>query len=183
MAKDIKCRISNCVNILKGKGTICGKHRWRKKKFNSYDLPSYNGEPNYYIEKIFPEGTVHKCKKDHGYLSINDVYETKYKDHVNYHCKLCAKDYNIKRNFKDSINLNDYNMMLEKQRGVCAICFKPSTKLSNNSNTFKSLSIDHCHTTNKIRGLLCDNCNQGLGCFFDNIELLEFAIIYLKLSH
>lgn len=44
----------------------------------------------------------------------------------------------------------------------------------------KRLSVDHNHKTNKIRGLLCDNCNNGLGRFKDSVELLLKAIKYLK---
>lgn len=46
----------------------------------------------------------------------------------------------------------------------------------------KRLSIDHNHKTEKYRGLLCHNCNIGLGNFKDNVELLEKAIQYLKLD-
>lgn len=43
----------------------------------------------------------------------------------------------------------------------------------------EKLVVDHCHKTNKIRGMLCNHCNRGLGHFKDNPELLEFARIYL----
>jgi hypothetical protein len=42
------------------------------------------------------------------------------------------------------------------------------------------LAVDHCHTTGKIRGLLCSKCNPALGAFNDNIEILNSAIKYLK---
>lgn len=43
-----------------------------------------------------------------------------------------------------------------------------------------SLCVDHDHKTNKFRGLVCGRCNQGLGHFQDNIEILKLAIKYLK---
>jgi hypothetical protein len=43
-----------------------------------------------------------------------------------------------------------------------------------------SLSVDHCHATGKIRGLLCTKCNQGLGSFENNVEWLQNAIDYLR---
>jgi hypothetical protein len=73
------------------------------------------------------------------------------------------------------ITLEDYNRMLKEQNNVCYICNKPET-----SKRRKKLSVDHCHKTNKVRGLLCSNCNLGLGNFQDNIEFLEKAILYLK---
>ena len=47
-------------------------------------------------------------------------------------------------------------------------------------NKVKMLSVDHCHVTGKIRGLLCHQCNVGLGAFKDSIENLECASEYLK---
>jgi hypothetical protein len=64
----------------------------------------------------------------------------------------------------------DYDRMVEEQRGVCAICHRPCRR---------ALSLDHNHTTNQIRGLLCARCNRGLGFFDDSAELLLKAKEYL----
>ncbi len=68
-----------------------------------------------------------------------------------------------------------YNELYEKQNGRCAICGtdQPSSKHG-------VFSIDHCHTTGKIRGLLCQHCNKGIGQFKDNIESLLAAVAYLQ---
>ena len=63
--------------------------------------------------------------------------------------------------------------MLQGQGNQCAIC-KTALILGVNTHT------DHCHKTNKVRGLLCGNCNRGLGSFKDNTESLMAAIIYLQ---
>lgn len=55
----------------------------------------------------------------------------------------------------------------------CQICQTPFTE-----NT-RFIHLDHCHTTNEIRGVLCHNCNIGLGCFKDNPDFLKGAIEYL----
>jgi len=73
-----------------------------------------------------------------------------------------------------NMTLEQYNEMLEKQGGTCALCDKTE------SNPHKRLCIDHDHTTGKIRALLCDNHNRALGLFKDSIEDLEKAIQYLK---
>ena len=60
----------------------------------------------------------------------------------------------------------------------CAIC---KTPLCHDSLIKRERGhIDHCHTTGKVRGILCDLCNKGLGQFKDNITNLENAIVYLK---
>lgn len=67
------------------------------------------------------------------------------------------------------ITVDDYNKMYDSQEGKCKIC---SSELT--------LCVDHCHTTGKIRGLLCNQCNVGIGCFKDDIILLSKVINYLK---
>jgi hypothetical protein len=61
-----------------------------------------------------------------------------------------------------------------KQQERCAICSKAAPENG------KQLGLDHCHKTGKIRGLLCDTCNLGLGYFRDNPGLLRAAAQYLE---
>lgn len=63
-----------------------------------------------------------------------------------------------------------YHKMLKEQNGLCAIC----------KNKPKRFSIDHCHSTGRVRALLCNNCNAGLGFFKDSPELLVIAEAYLR---
>lgn len=74
------------------------------------------------------------------------------------------------------ITLQDYEDMLTEQDGCCKICGIERSKMK------RSFSVDHCHTTGKVRGLLCDACNQGLGHFKDSTEILHRAIEYLEAS-
>jgi hypothetical protein len=69
--------------------------------------------------------------------------------------------------------------MLELQNGVCAICGKEEYSKDRIGN-IKQLCVDHDHTTGKIRGLLCNNCNRGLGFFQDSSEYLKSAIAFLN---
>ena len=71
------------------------------------------------------------------------------------------------------ISLDDYNILLDRQDGKCAICGVLEC------NTGRNFAVDHCHSTNKIRGLLCSKCNRGIGMFDDSIEHLQHAIAYL----
>jgi hypothetical protein len=69
-----------------------------------------------------------------------------------------------------------YEAMELAQEGRCAICRADSP----NSKRSKHWHIDHCHTTNQVRGLLCHGCNTGLGSFKDDTERLRLAIAYLE---
>jgi recombination endonuclease VII len=75
------------------------------------------------------------------------------------------------------ITLAQYDEMAVKQGGVCAICGRAP---NGTNHVERSLVIDHCHDTGKIRGLLCNNCNSGMGMIGDSVEHLEAAIAYLK---
>lgn len=72
------------------------------------------------------------------------------------------------------ITPEDYELMLEGQNHVCAICACDFTK------TKRRPHIDHDHATGKVRAILCHHCNLGLGNFRDTIPFLESAIEYLK---
>ena len=78
--------------------------------------------------------------------------------------------HNIKRLY--GISIEEYEAMLEKQGKACYICNSfPTSK--------KFLCVDHCHTTGKIRGLLCDPCNKALGLLKEDKARLENMIRYI----
>jgi len=72
------------------------------------------------------------------------------------------------------ITLEDYNEMFSEQSGCCAICNTHQSEFK------KSLCVDHCHTTGKVRGLLCQFCNTALGMMKDNPELLIKGAEYVN---
>jgi len=84
----------------------------------------------------------------------------------------------LKKDF--GITLEYYYELLEKQNHVCAICFQPETTWNKKHHKPQSLSVDHCHVTGKIRGLLCNNCNRGVGLLQDNPTILQSALTYLQ---
>jgi len=88
-------------------------------------------------------------------------------------CRVCKTNAQYKATY--GISLEDYESMLELQDSCCAIC---DTHLHDTGK--KRLYVDHCHTTGKVRGLLCQHCNFVLGQARDNISVLESAIVYLK---
>lgn len=84
--------------------------------------------------------------------------------------KAYQRNLNLQHSY--GITSERYDAMLHDQHGVCAICGKAERS--------KPLSVDHDHETGFIRGLLCQNCNTGLGMFNDSIRLLAGAIVYLQ---
>lgn len=93
---------------------------------------------------------------------------------------LIFKNLELKKHF--GITLSQYNKLKESQNGVCAICGKPETIFDSKQQKLRELSVDHCHTTGKIRGLLCSHCNHAIGKFNDDVDLLQKAINYLTSS-
>lgn len=179
MAKHELCRVSNCKNKITYKGTVCGTHKWRMKKYKSYDLPTHKGDPSVYVPKPgLPEGIVKECPT-HGFLKSEETYHRYYKGKIStYYCKDCMATRGIKAKYVGLKTIEEYDELLRKQNGVCAICFKENTIILNNK--LKRMPIDHDHATKKTRGLLCSFCNSMLGYARDSIELLESAIAYLK---
>ena len=78
------------------------------------------------------------------------------------------------------ISVDDYDRMLREQNGVCAICRRHETIRSNKSNKIKRLTVDHDHSTGKVRGLVCQKCNSILGYANDDPCRLLIAADYLE---
>ncbi len=93
-------------------------------------------------------------------------------------CNKCGVKYAVTRKRLKVLGVSPerYIQMNVEQKGLCAIC--------NKIDRFgKDLSIDHCHKTGKIRGLLCSACNPAIGAFEDDVERLLRAAAYLQRSY
>lgn len=131
---------------------------------------------------------------------------SKHKDGLDYNCKTCVSDYRkrtrhkylarmkrysakyrllgkrvaVKRrsDLKRSYGLTpeDVEQMKRSQGGRCAICQKRPRK----SQPGSLLCVDHCHSTQKVRGLLCGLCNKMIGLASDSVDRLKSAIKYLN---
>jgi hypothetical protein len=79
---------------------------------------------------------------------------------------------------KYGISIEVYEEMAEQQGFGCAICGKiPEKRVDKRGRIIDRLYTDHLDT---VRGLLCKDCNTGLGCFLDNPILLEIAKVYVE---
>jgi hypothetical protein len=83
------------------------------------------------------------------------------------------RDEDLRLNY--GITLDDFRELETKQNNQCAIC-----GVSGETMRFKKLHVDHDHETKLVRGLLCNDCNRGLGCFKDNATALQKAVDYLR---
>ena len=73
---------------------------------------------------------------------------------------------------KYRLTVQEYDAMLSKQGGVCAICKQPPSD--------RRFPVDHCHSSGEVRGILCDRCNRLIGQAGDDPEILLNAVAYLK---
>ncbi len=103
---------------------------------------------------------------------LDNPERTKQLDKIRYgRTKHIKRDKYIEKTY--GLSPEAYATLYKTQNGLCSICEKAPKDC-------KSLDVDHCHITKKVRGLLCNACNQGLGFFKDNPSLLQKAISYLS---
>lgn len=122
--------------------------------------------------------------------------------HLSSYCKKCCAEINRRRwvthtdDMRDiswrskikkayGLSEDEYYRMLRQQNDSCAICLSQKSWSKNykyKKNGSSRFMVDHCHTTRKVRGLLCTRCNRALGLLGDNIENLTRAAEYLKFS-
>ena len=126
--------------------------KWKCPMCNEYKLPE-----EFHNNSSTINGLEHQCKK-----CRKNYYTTEGR----------ASKYMMKQKF--NMTIEQYDELLEKQNGVCAICGRLNTDPQKGR-----FCIDHDHKTGKVRGLLCTKCNIALGDFDDNINSLAKAIKYL----
>jgi len=127
----------------------------------------------------------HKRIRD-GMATCNQCNERKAKDEFpnliygTYLCEKCLRasesEYQLCRH---GCGIEQYRAILETQGGKCAICGVAEGHRSRYGRICR-LAVDHDHRSGEVRGLLCNNCNRGLGRFKDSVESLQAAISYLK---
>lgn len=139
------------------------------------------------------------CKKT---LPLSDFHKSKVHSFgVKNNCAKCANAHHRKnytkryRTDKDkkrlsnwhlvkkyNISLEEYQQLYEAQNGCCAICKKEQQSLDTmriSRGAKEILVVDHDHLNKRVRGLLCQGCNQALGLFKDDPTILIKAIEYL----
>lgn len=111
------------------------------------------------------------CQKCKELKPLEDYGKDKQKaDGLTSRCKTCRMEDALLSRY--GVTMDEFEALVEKQNGVCAICGKYEAVLS----------VDHNHTTGKVRGLLCRQCNRGLGLLQDSEYVLSKALQYLQES-
>lgn len=109
-------------------------------------------------------------------LACGDLFVTSGKAKAQKYCGKSCQFLHIRY----GIDEYKYEDMLISQGYKCAICRQEETAIDKRTGKVFELSVDHCHETGAVRGLLCNKCNTGLGYFRDQISILQNAIRYLQ---
>jgi hypothetical protein len=119
----------------------------------------------YFNNRGYPHGKCKSC-----YIKIKQKDYTPEK----------GRDKNLRHKY--GITLEEYNNLLEKQDNKCAICLStdPAGRKSGRGGSANVFVVDHCHKTEKVRGILCHRCNRSMGVIGDNINTLQEMIKYLQ---
>lgn len=205
MKNDI-CKVEDCLNLVtKKQGSLCEVHRYRWEKFKSFDKPIKKSLPDGIVKICEIHGSLTKDKVHSSFRKgrnfpqlrcykcyLETQRKSKKKDRIEnkkelsikrkaYYLKTIHKQHANNRKRRFGITQEQYQLMLDKQNNLCAICKLPETV--KRKGKIKKLSIDHCHESEKkgimkIRGLLCLRCNIAFGAFRESIEILQNAIEY-----
>lgn len=119
--------------------------------------------------KMYKDGIRPHCIECRRKYEVESFHKHKHKRPYDY---LKDKDKKLQRTF--GIGYEEYLIMLAAQQGGCAICGTTST------GKRKAFAVDHNHATGKIRGLLCGNCNTGIGNLREDEGIMLRAIEYLR---
>jgi hypothetical protein len=128
--------------------------------------------------RLFWAYETHRKKKDGFYVEqwlTKEAHEKKRKNNNKRRYPEYQRSWHLEKRYE--LTSAEYEKLLSKQEGKCKIC--ETTSPGKQRNTF---SVDHCHRTNQIRGLLCIKCNSLLGQANDDIAILQKAILYLEQS-
>lgn len=175
--------------------TRCGiiknlKYFYERPEHNSYRTVCNSCSKGYktslverqeFIQNLIDQN-LKECGKCKEVKSIQNFGFDKYTKHgYASNCKQCISTSKLGKNkflalkTKYGVTPTKYNELLTTQNYKCGVCNTSLLTLDN-----RHIHLDHCHTTGKVRGILCSYCNLGLGNFKDNIENLKNAITYLN---
>lgn len=175
------CAIEGCDSTNYSRH-MCIKHYQRWRKSGSTDVPLTKSQ-------LRDEVGRKRCKtcrqyKDESEFTTNT---SGLKDGLSLHCRQCQaearerapmriRESALKRMY--GITVADYDRMYAEQGGTCAICRQPEKLVRR--GVLQELSVDHCHATGRVRGLLCHDCNLGIGKLGEDSDRITAAAEYVR---
>lgn len=146
----------------------------RKRKCRDCDTMLMGGPESFTVRRVTSSGRVSEA---YGCRKCRAAKTRSYKRHERPEVKEKMRAAKLLSDY--GITKDEFDAMLLEQGGVCAICKDPEKQIDSRSGVVRQLAVDHDHSTGKVRGLLCGDCNKGLGMFKDRPELLQAAIDYI----
>lgn len=196
------CSVEGCEELFYCR-TYCQSHgeRWRR-----------NGDPlgGNRSPRAQPIKTKHDTPVGHRYCRkcdtvkpVAEFYKSKtLPGGIGFYCKVCIRTDMDDRKSRDperylalsrrrahrslllkkfGMTRDEYDEQIATQGGVCKICKQPETA-ETKTGVIRMMAVDHCHVSGRVRGIICDACNRGLGAFKDNVASLAAAIEYLTVA-
>ena len=138
--------------------------------YNRRQQKDQTATPDKYPQGFFKDKPCRRC---------GTVFSPNAPSHL-YCSQECADDAIVTSYLKKKydIAIEDYKRMLEEQDHKCGICGGEGFTMAEHHRV--KLVVDHDHTTGRVRGLLCHNCNRALGLLHDDVDALNKAIEWIK---
>lgn len=129
---------------------------------------------------------VRRCKKCHGKATVESRLRRLGRDAM----AQKQREYNARRDPRTRVSnhfrsrygltIDEWEALAASQDNACAICQMQIEEIQPHPSGNRTLHVDHCHDTNRVRGLLCSNCNRAIGAFRDDPEIMRRAIAYIE---
>jgi hypothetical protein len=149
-----------------------GRERWfSPEKFNDMRIRSRESQKKNYWKNV----EVNRQRMRDWHCANKDKKKTNFKNWIDKN-RGKVRGTRLLRNY--GLTNDDYISMFESQIGLCSICGEQQQGVTKDGEA-RFLCVDHCHSTGKVRELLCVKCNAGLGQFRDNPNFLTRAANYL----
>jgi hypothetical protein len=170
----VECSFDGCERPRSCKG-LCASHYAQQRKGNP--LTPLNDRVNPRGRDADGNKRCATCKRWKPLPEFRAVARTA--DGLDSRCITCAHDLSIRKLY--GIRADQYAVLLEAQGGGCAIC-------GGSNESGRAMAVDHDHACcpgsracgNCVRGLLCSNCNMGIGLLKDSPDLMRSAASYLE---
>lgn len=170
----VKKERQDSIAVPSGVMKLCTKCRLEKDESEFHVVTRDSNELRDWCKKCTRADNAKRNQRKHYHRKKNFYWtrELRHQKKVKPHYTPAEAHRNYALRVRYGITLQEYRELLEKQNGVCAICGRGPGK--------RSLHVDHCHKTGKVRALLCNGCNTTLGKVGDDTTVLEGLIRYLK---